>query len=605
MIFNAINMGLALVGMTFLLIFSSRLLLSGLALLLLVTATVPIIMGERLGHDLEFLLLVVSSLLAITLFLFSLYSAKGTRSEKAVPPPSPPDSSPDEHLWKSLLQLSNPDALCSDWQSCFNRIHDDICRALEADDLFILAYPPTGGSPYPFQDINGRPGADNSWITTVDRWKSILRNGEQIHNVSDGFEMEEEVLLNREGIKVILLLPLLVKGELFGLLGINKKRESVLFDQRQTNNTRFIANILAMAISNQHDRSERDRLVTVVEQSSDCIIITNPGGSVLYANPACKKVTGFSPYEIVGRSIKRLYRSPIRKKLWHQMKEDLGGGKGWNDHFANYRKDGTLYQEAMEVSPVYDQDGNVINRVIVKRDITEEKRLESIAEAANLMDNIGLIFSSIRHELGNPINAIKVSLSVLESNLEGYTTEDVKRFVSRGLSDISRVEYLLKSLKNFSIFERPDVQSTDMGNLLEKLTKLTEKDLAKQYVMLAINQPGAPLIGLVDPRAFLQVLLNLIANAVAALDGCDNKQISLTLTQKQKRQIALTLEDNGCGMDEDTIKNLFSPFFTTKAEGTGLGLVIVKKMLAKMNCSITVNSQKGKGTCMEIIIPAA
>jgi PAS domain S-box-containing protein len=360
-----------------------------------------------------------------------------------------------------------------------------------------------------------------------------------------------------------------------------------------------------MAISNQFDRSERDRLVTVVEQSSDCTIITDTKGSVLYANPACKEVTGFSPDEITGSSIKHIYAAEIRDKIWQRMKKRLVNGENWVGQFTNYHRDNTLYQEEMQISPVFDQDGTVANLVIVKRNITEKKRLESIAEAANLMDNIGFIFSSIRHELGNPINAIKVSLSVLESNIETYDTEDIKRFIRRGLSDIGRVEYLLKTLKNFSIFERPDIIETDMAALLDKLTKLTEKDLAKQYVMLAINHAQTPLTGLVDPRAFLQVLLNLITNAVAALEKTDNKQITLSLLQKQKSQIILVIEDNGCGMDDDTVRNLFRPFFTTKPEGTGLGLVIVKKMLSKMNCSITANSVQWKGTRIEIIIPSA
>ncbi len=259
----------------------------------------------------------------------------------------------------------------------------------------------------------------------------------------------------------------------------------------------------------------------------------------------------------------------------------------------------------MQISPVYNQEGRVANQVIVKRDITEDKRLESIAEAANLMDNIGFIFSSIRHELGNPINSIKVSLSVLESNLEVYDTEAIARFIHRGLSDIRRVEYLLKTLRNFSIFERPDIKKTDMQALLDKLIQLTEKDLAKRYIMLALDLPKAPLYGLVDPRAFLQVLLNLTTNAIAALDETKNRTITISLIHNQKNQITFVFEDNGCGMEEDTVRNLFRPFFTTKAEGTGLGLVIVKKMLAKMNCSITASSQKGQGTRMEIIIPTA
>ena len=257
----------------------------------------------------------------------------------------------------------------------------------------------------------------------------------------------------------------------------------------------------------------------------------------------------------------------------------------------------------MLLSPVYDKDGRVANQVIVKRDITEDKRLESIAEAANLMDNIGFIFSSIRHELGNPINSIKVSLSVLESNLETYDTEAITRFIRRSLSDIGRVEYLLKTLRNFSIFERPEIKATNMRSLLDKLIQLVEKDLAKQYVMLKIQHPKEPLTGMIDPRAFLQVLLNLTTNAVAALDGSYNKKITISLKQKQDTQISFIFEDNGCGMEEETVRNLFRPFFTTKAEGTGLGLVIVKKMLSKMNCSITASSTKGEGTRMEIIIP--
>ncbi len=142
-----------------------------------------------------------------------------------------------------------------------------------------------------------------------------------------------------------------------------------------------------------------------------------------------------------------------------------------------------------------------------------------------------------------------------------------------------------------------------MKSLLDKLVQLAEKDLAKNYIMLATQHPDNALIGMIDPRAFLQVLLNLTTNAVAALEGIDNKIITISLRQKQNQQISLTFEDNGCGMDDDTARNLFRPFFTTKIEGTGLGLVIVKKMLAKMNCSITASSKNGEGTRMEIIIP--
>ena len=511
--------------------------------------------------------------------------------------------SPDDALWKTILKLTNPAALHSDWHSCFNRVLPDICEALGADEIFLLENRPPAGTPLLISGKNQSKAYNHDWILSVPVWMNLLEKGKIIHNYADHFEPEEQLILQQEEIQTLLLIPLIVNSKLVSLIGLGRTGNNQLFNQQQINSLLFITNILSMAINNQNDRLELDRLVTVVEQSSDCIIIINPRGTVLYANTACENVTGFSPAEVIGNSVKSLYIPSIRQKLWKELKEALATGESWTGQFANYRKDNTQYEEEMILSPVYDNDGRVANQVIVKRDITEDKRLESIAEAANLMDNIGFVFSSIRHELGNPINSIKVSLSVLESNLETYDTAAITRFIRRSLSDIGRVEYLLKTLRNFSIFERPEIKATNMRSLLDKLIQLTEKDLAKQYVMLAIQHPEEQLAGMIDPRAFLQVLLNLTTNAVAALDGSHNKKITISLKQKQDTQLSFIFEDNGCGMDEETVRNLFRPFFTTKAEGTGLGLVIVKKMLSKMNCSITASSQKGKGTRMEIIIP--
>lgn len=513
--------------------------------------------------------------------------------------------SPDDIIWKTILKLTNPNELHLGWHSCFNQALPGICDALEADELFFLDNNQSSEMPLENHAANHIGTYNHDWILTIPIWINLLGKGQIIHNQAGHFEDNIQVILQREGIKALLLVPLVTEKKLIGIIGISRTNKDNLFYQHQINCLLFIANILTMAISSQQNRLERDRLATVIEQSSDCIIISSKKGSILYANPACETVTGFLPQTIIGQNIKRLYPPAVRKGLWYKIKDSLATGEVWRGQFDNYRKDKTRYKEEMILSPVYDQEGRVSNQVIVKRDITENKRLESIAEAANLTDNIGFIFSSIRHELGNPINSIKVSLSVLESNLETYNKEDVSRFIRRGLSDIGRVEYLLKTLRNFSVFERPDLHKTDMKLLLDKLVQLTEKDLAKQNITLTIRHPDKWLMGMLDPRAFMQVMLNLTTNAVAALDSKSHKNIRISLIQQHRKQIIFIFEDNGCGMEEDTVKNLFRPFFTTKAKGTGLGLVIVKKMLSKMNCSITVSSIKGRGTKMEIIIPAA
>jgi signal transduction histidine kinase len=239
---------------------------------------------------------------------------------------------------------------------------------------------------------------------------------------------------------------------------------------------------------------------------------------------------------------------------------------------------------------------------ILIRDITESARLESIAEAVNAMENITHIFSGIRHELGNPINSIKMTLSVLKKNLNRYAQDTVEQYVDRTLAEITRVEYLLKSLKSFSMFENPVLQDVDMAAFMELFQSLVAAGLERQGIrMEVLVVPDARWVR-ADPRALQQVMLNLIANAVDALAGRDDPAISIT-TQQRDDFIWITVQDTGVGIPSADQQHLFKPFYTTKSNGTGLGLVITKKMVAAMNGRIGMVSQEGVGTTVTISIP--
>jgi signal transduction histidine kinase len=239
---------------------------------------------------------------------------------------------------------------------------------------------------------------------------------------------------------------------------------------------------------------------------------------------------------------------------------------------------------------------------VLIRDITESARLESIAEAVNTMENITYIFSGIRHELGNPINSIKMTLSVLRKNLNRYSMDIVQNYVDRTLAEITRVEYLLKSLKSFSMFENPSIQDVDLAEFLDLFQTLVAGDLEKNGIKIStLVSPEAQWVR-ADPRALQQVMLNLIANAADALNGKNNPTIFIN-TQKKDDFIWVTVHDNGVGIPPDNQQHLFKPFYTTKPHGTGLGLAIAKKLLAKMSCRIGIVSHEDVGTTATISIP--
>ncbi|MCX5871383.1 MAG: ATP-binding protein [Deltaproteobacteria bacterium] len=506
----------------------------------------------------------------------------------------------NEAIWNAILTVTDQSRL----QNSFSGKLSSLCQPLETDRIYIVEADKNVREASPHPKNKYQATLDHSWIFKNPNCVAALKAGNIIHNQSPQVSDLEQNSLKDIGIQAFLDIPILLKSEIWGIIGMDRLTSATPFTTQQVNGLKLIANILAMTISNQQDRLERDRLVTAIEQSSDCTLITDPAGQILYANPACETVTGYSQPEIIGTNLKDLYsEGVVDDNIWQQIITAMKNGEKWQGQFPNYRKDHTLYEEEMLVSPAHNHKGEISNQVIIKRNITEKKRLESIVEAANLMDNIGFIFSSIRHELGNPINSIKVSLSVLDSNLELYDKNDIKRFVNRSLSDIGRVEYLLKTLKNFSIFERPIIEKTDMTTLLNKFITLITTELQQKRIKLTANIPKEPKFGLIDPRAFQQVLLNLIANAADSLIETSHKKISLSMLTEENGQINIIISDNGCGISDDEQTNLFKPFFTTKPQGTGLGLVIVKKMLAKMNCSIYINSKNNMGTKVLIIIP--
>jgi signal transduction histidine kinase len=239
---------------------------------------------------------------------------------------------------------------------------------------------------------------------------------------------------------------------------------------------------------------------------------------------------------------------------------------------------------------------------VIIRDITERSRLESIAEAVNSMENISYIFSGIRHELGNPINSIKMTLSVLKKNLNNYSTDAVEKFVDRAMTEISRVEFLLQALKSFSIFENPNIQNIILEEFLINFISLVSNDLSQSGIKISkLIVPPVEKIS-ADQRLLHQVMLNLITNASDALKICENPNIFIR-AEKKDGFVAVTVEDNGCGMSEEEQTNLFKPFYTTKTQGTGLGLMITLKMVTLMKGHMEIKSLKDVGTKATVFIP--
>jgi PAS domain S-box-containing protein len=372
------------------------------------------------------------------------------------------------------------------------------------------------------------------------------------------------------------------------------------------NNVEFLehlGHIIGEAVYRFGIEEERSRLASALESTAEGVVITEPSsGLIQYVNRAFEQITGYTKDELLGHKLHLLDSGRQGAQFYQELRESILRDGVWRGQMISKKKDGTLYNEDCTVSPVKGPLGEILNYVSLKRDVTEKLRLESIAESVNTMESIGYIFSGVRHEIGNPINSVNMLLGLLSSKLPDLSQDAIRDYLDRIIGQIGRVEFLLRSLKSFNMYETQAPQNLGMALFMEQFVPLVKDDLETKGIAFDITMDPQVERLYADPRALQQVLLNLITNATDAVHERDQPRIIVRISRSEST-VRIEVEDNGCGIPEDKIKDLFKPFYTTKAAGTGLGLVIVKKMITRMNGTITLESRRDIGTIVTISLP--
>jgi PAS domain S-box-containing protein len=406
----------------------------------------------------------------------------------------------------------------------------------------------------------------------------------------------------QSGFRSLAVIPIRYRERVLGVIHLADRREG-LFPRQNVEFLEQQAIIIGEAILRFTMEEESARLVFAVESSAEAVVITDPKtGVILYVNRAFEQMTGYAKQEVVGNVQHILDSGKHDAGFYQEMRKTLRRDGSWRGIQINRKKDGTLYSEASTLSRVNAASGEIINYISLKRDVTEEMRLQSIAESVNTMDNIGYVFSGVRHEIGNPINSVKMLLAVLRHKLDSAPRDSLQEYIDRVFTEIGRVEHLLKSLKSYNLYETPELAALDIVPFITKFIGLLQEDFANKGITITTRFADDVQQVIADARALQQVLLNVMTNAADALAGRSDPTITVAVRREYGRVLIMTA-DNGGGMTEKQQADLFKPFYTSKQNGTGLGMVIVKRMLAKMNGAIEVSSVADAGTVVNIYLP--
>jgi len=233
------------------------------------------------------------------------------------------------------------------------------------------------------------------------------------------------------------------------------------------------------------------------------------------------------------------------------------------------------------------------NGMVVKlrQAIAEQDRLSRLAATGELA-------ATLAHEIKNPLNAISGCATYIGKNFRGHLIEE---FVSIINDEVSRINKLTMTLLNFARSVKPDMRPSDINKIVNETVALLSSEFSERGVSVGRElSDRIPMISL-DYNQIKQVLINLLVNSFDAVERGGTIKVRTFLSNGN---VHISVEDNGRGIRQEDIGNIFNPFFTTKTRGTGLGLSISKKIVREHNGDIIVESVPGVGSKFTILLPA-
>ncbi len=345
----------------------------------------------------------------------------------------------------------------------------------------------------------------------------------------------------------------------------------------------------------------------ILESLTSGVLVVDLEGRITLFNKAAEEITCYRASEVLGKPYLEIIGKNLDRELTalQTLKTKV---PHINEEKEVINRNGLKVPLGFSTAPLLDSAGTLLGVVEVFFDLSQIKRLEEEISRVKTLAALGEMAATVAHEVRNPLGGITGFADLLSKEMADNDSR--KHYVRKIIEGVENLNRIVKSLLNYTKMIKVTPQEVYLQKFLDEVLNFYQMDLGrgKKNITILREYPDSELKAKIDPQHFRQVIMNLLQNATQSITGAGKIRVALDHTKDKLSRgdkLFLKISDNGCGMSPEVLDKVFTPFFTTKEGGTGLGLATIKKIVEAHQGEIKVNSQLGKGTQVVIGLPIA
>ena len=331
------------------------------------------------------------------------------------------------------------------------------------------------------------------------------------------------------------------------------------------------------------------------EHAADAMAVFNLNNQTIKVNPAFEKLYGWTRKECIGKSLQLVSPKHVQQAK-DRFDRLLKGERFPLLETQDMKKDGTIFDAQISLSPILNQHGDIIAVSVISRDISYIKENERLIVQSEKLKLAGEIAAGVAHEVRNPMTVISGFVQMMNADEQS----PYKRYTQLIQSEIERIDLIISE---FLVLSRPQVDMCKPINIEQIIIHIADFftiEAQNRHIDFSIQLNHHDTIINGNENQIKQVFINIIKNAIEAID-CDGK-IDIVLHHHDD-WLFISIKDTGIGIPPHVLEKIFEPFYTTKSKGTGLGMMITNKIIQEHKGTITINSKENIGTEVVISFP--